>query len=85
MVSEKSYDALPNFTAADCKGFREREGWRKRRKEGGGREGGGREGAGKGRREEGEEGGKEGGLVTPLNYNSVSRSAADGCRSEPVH
>ena len=31
MLSEKSYDALPNFTAADCKGFGEREG----RREGG--------------------------------------------------
>ena len=40
MVSEKSYDALPNFTAADCKGFREREGRREGRKEG--REEGGR-------------------------------------------
>ena len=55
MVSEKSYDALPNFTAADCKGFREREGR------------------------------KEGELVTPLKYNSVCRSAADGGWSEPVH
>ena len=63
MVSEKSYDALPNFTAADCKGFREREG----------------------RKEEGEEGRKEGELVTPLKYNSVCRSAADGGWSEPVH
>ena len=31
MLSEKSYDALPNFTAADCKGFGEREGRREGR------------------------------------------------------
>ena len=39
MLSEKSYDALPNFTAADCKGFGEREG----RREGGGRKEGRKE------------------------------------------
>ena len=60
MVSEKSYDALPNFTAADCKGFGEREGWRKRRKEGG--EEGGRGEGRSGERKEGRRGGgREGG------------------------